>query len=636
MLILVVVIITRTYAWYVGYAGVRTDSEDIKMSSMGKYYASGSGTESDPFIITKARHLYNLAWLQDLGYYDEDQDSDSSTDGIQPFYFKLGANIDMSTLSQDGVQSPIPPIGIDSHPFVANFDGAGYAVTNLFVSTEFADDDYIKPSSTVLTSHTETISGGQIVTNYLGFFGYIGSLTKGTELDTEVTNFTIAKAVINTSKNVLAGYVAGYVDNDLSYVGVYYSNFDFSTGVSTIDDYEYISVYGLVGDYNNEDEKISWEDRPTSGGVGYGTSTDLHQLYENLGGTDGESISKLQAFPFRAKSSTLVSPSASTVSVTLASGTKSVSAVTTQEAVDTGNNLGYYVGSDIKLYNKASSVDYSAFYYPNNSSESYELPATINGDTYDAPSDDIVEYLTATQTDDDGNTYRNGDYLMRLTGSAQLDIANESGLYVVENAKVGSWEGNLLVPNRCVWVAPVTAGTFKFVLMNVDSSAMGFRLYKLTRSTPGDYSTYFTTSTYPIEFNALLLSGKAYYFEVEVTEDDIDAGYEYALSAGDGYKPYLSYIDIGVNGDTSASTGKISNIDFVYELSTTTSGYSEVSEDTLSGVGYALEGTSTSQFLLYVYRSQANGVQYVVSGSGITVTAFGNSSTKRDSTSDFS
>jgi len=632
LLLIGVICVTTTsiYAWYLGYVGLDPKTDEIRISANSTYYAAGNGTKENPYIITKPRHLYNLAWLQDLGYYDETKDSDTSTSEIDPFYFELGANLDMSELKRNGVQTALPPIGIDEHPFVANFNGNGYVISNLLISTDFANQNYIKPSTKVLDEHSETYLSNTIQTSYLGTFGYVGSKTKGTTLSTEVTNFTIAKARVNTTNNVLAGFIAGYADNDLSKIGVYYSNFDFSSNVGPISGYSFVSSYGLVGDYNYDDDKISWEDRPTSGGVGYGTSTDIHELYTNLGGIDGNSIGKLEAYPFRAKNGTKVNPSASQISMNLSSGTKNVYASKTQEAVTTGNNIGYYVGSDIKVYNKPSGVDYSKFYYPGDSAYSQELPS--NG--HNAPSEEIVEYLTKTQTDSEGNTYKNGDYLIRMTGNSQLDTNNEGGLTVVENARVGSWTGNLLVPIRCIWVAPVKAGTFKFVLMNIDNSSMGFRLYKLKRSEPGNYSSYFSQSSYPLEFNNLLLAKKAYYFEVEVTQEDVEAGYEYALSAGDGYHPYLSYIDIGAVGGTTSSVGIISNIDFVYSTNTT-SGYNEINENTLSGVGFKITGTSTSEMLIYIFRSEANGVQYVVSGSGMSVTSFGKSASKKDSTSDF-
>ncbi|MCR5786841.1 MAG: hypothetical protein K6G28_04000 [Acholeplasmatales bacterium] len=627
--------LTSAYAWYVGFVGLRTDSNKIKLQANASYYAGGNGTKNNPYIISNGRHLYNFAWLQDLGYYDEDKDSDESLAGIQPYYFKLGSNIDMSELSYQGVQAKLPPIGITQHPFVGNFDGAGYTISNLIVTTDFADV-IIKPSSNVLEDKNDTIINNVITTDYLGMFGYIGSKTLKTNLDTEVTNYTLANATVGTSKtNILSGFIAGYADNDISKIGVANSHFDFSIGVTNLSNQNYISNYGLIGDYNFQEGAIAWEDKPTKAGVGYGSSTDLRQLYISLGSVEGNAIGKNEAYPFRSETGIKISRSSNTIRMNLSAGAKDIETTVTQKASTNGNNLGYFVGSDIKIYANKSNIDYSKFYYPQDSGHSLELPYNSGGVKHNAPSEDIVKYLTEELTADDGTKYTNGKYLMRMSGSSQIDFINEKGLYAVPNAQVGEWTGNLLVPNRVIWVAPVKTGTMKFVLFNPESKAMGFRLYKLTRSTPKNYSTYFSAGEQVIECNATLLPLKAYYFEQEITQEDIDEGYEYALSAGDGYNPYIAYMDIGVNGSSVSKIGNIANIDWVYEDPTQENGYSQITETNLSGVGFQLEGKATSSYLLYIFRSASNGVLYVTTGNGITTTAFGKSATKKDSISEF-
>ena len=47
--------------------------------SLRSYYERGSGTRTDPFVITRPRHLYNFSRLQGLGVY-----------GDKPYYFQLG------------------------------------------------------------------------------------------------------------------------------------------------------------------------------------------------------------------------------------------------------------------------------------------------------------------------------------------------------------------------------------------------------------------------------------------------------------------------------------------------------------------------------------------------------------------
>jgi hypothetical protein len=628
-----VISVSSVYAWYLGFAGITTDTSDNRLSANSDYYYSGDGSKDNPYKITQARHLYNLAWLQDLGYYDDEDN---------PTYFELANDIDMSDLKKGGVQSPLPPIGIlnssdrtNSHPFVGNFKGNGYSIKNLMITTDFTSDNYLKPSKYVLDERTTTLINGSIASDYTGLFGYIGSKTRGTKLETSVSDFTLANAKIGSTKNTLSGYIAGYVDNDISEIGVYHSSFNFSRNVSAINGYKYISNYGLIGDYDSDNDIIEWQDKPSQNGVGYGSSTDLRQLYIDLSGKKDHSIGKNEAYPFRVESSTIIERTSDTIQMKLSQGTKLIETVKTQKASTKGNNLGYFVGSDIKLYDaNKKGINYSKFYYPHDSGSSYELPYSNGNIKYNAPDEEIVNYLTSVQTAENGSTYKNGDYLLRMTGSAQIDIINEKGLYAVPNAQVGSWQGNLLVPNRVIWVAPIKPGTMKFVLYNPESKAMGFRLYKLIRSTPKNYSTYFKDSSNVIECNATLLPGKAYYFEQNISQADVDNGYEYALSAGDGYKPYIAYMDIGVNGDSTSTIANIANVDFVYTTGVDT--YSKVTPTNLSGVGFILEGeVSTAEFILTITRTLANGIQYIYSGSGVNVTAYGKAAKDRSSQGTF-
>lgn len=46
-------------------------NKQIKGSTAGAYFARGTGTKDDPYVINRPIHLYNLAWLQDIGYFDD-------------------------------------------------------------------------------------------------------------------------------------------------------------------------------------------------------------------------------------------------------------------------------------------------------------------------------------------------------------------------------------------------------------------------------------------------------------------------------------------------------------------------------------------------------------------------------------
>ena len=77
-----------TIAWF----NTRLDidmNENIIGESNGAYFASGTGESGDPFIINSPVHLYNLAWLQYLGYFNNNTIGASSG----PTYFAIDPNL---------------------------------------------------------------------------------------------------------------------------------------------------------------------------------------------------------------------------------------------------------------------------------------------------------------------------------------------------------------------------------------------------------------------------------------------------------------------------------------------------------------------------------------------------------------
>ena len=112
--------------------------------SLRSYYECGSGTQSDPFVITRPRHLYNFSRLQGLGVYGEKT------------YFQLG-KVDLGGVNSSGVPmcyaddssmtqkpyldmsgsdqetNPINAIGSEALPFYGEFDGQNVEIKNLNV-----------------------------------------------------------------------------------------------------------------------------------------------------------------------------------------------------------------------------------------------------------------------------------------------------------------------------------------------------------------------------------------------------------------------------------------------------------------------------------------------------------------------
>ena len=188
----------------------------IEGSTMGAYFAYGNGIPTGDgnkvYGINKPRHLYNLAWLQYLGYFDNKQ-------GGPQFYFEIDPNME-GDLDMSGWV--LPPIGTEDHPFVGNFNGNGKTIKNLTVSNNFGD------YNTYPNDVSEWNSTNHKQPHILGLFGVVGNYnskyTVGNAFSTSViqvkntglTNINVKTAV----KDSLMGLVAGYVEGSLLNVAV--------------------------------------------------------------------------------------------------------------------------------------------------------------------------------------------------------------------------------------------------------------------------------------------------------------------------------------------------------------------------------------------------------------------------------
>ncbi len=643
--------ITSVFAWYVSNIGIIQDFNDNKLAANASYYESGKGTENDPYVIANARHLYNLAWLQDLGYYDD-----------KVYYFKLKNDIDMSNLklATQTIASPIPAIGIDAHPFIGVFDGQGYTINNLYVASYFSGSNCITPSREILQERNQdstyksfNTSTNMIISSYNGLFGIIKKYSDDTIKEensaSKVTNFTIANAKIESSQNTLVGYICGYVNSNLSTVGVAKSQLTLSSGITHVSSYP-VSKYGIIGDYNNSSTGIGWED---SGDVGYGTSTDIRELYYALGGNDDThsvEVGGKQAFPFRVDSSdsSIQDPSQTSAEVQISASSKAdVNLAKNQKAAS--NNIGYYVGNSVKAFRDSSVTNLTI------TTPSY----LYNYFSTDVPSE-VTEYLNKQTTDNSGGVSHNYQYSIFISDSTATALSsgynNPDNLNLVENAKVNNFsctsytasnEKVLLVPNRCIWVAPKQAGKFRLVVYNTENSAVcQLTIYRLVRSTPKDYSTYFTSATKFLIKQGVEITGsdanltipksnsnvalQAYYYTFDVSANDVNAGYEFAITQNVG-KPYIAYLDIGNNGSSDPGyIGYINDIDFTYVSG---SGYAIVGSEgfDLSKVYFNIDGTTTKEVSLYVMRSINTGnyvYYYFISDGGLNITTSGKPESK--------
>ena len=173
---------TSTFSWIVASDHV----EPVVSGSIhGSYFGGGNGTAESPYIINNPVHLYYLAWLQDLGYLNTADDNNH----IDACYFVLADDIDMEGYV-------LPSIGTIENPFVGNFDGNGYTISNLVVTN---NEEAMFELPRLNSSYGED-------TQITGFFGVVGSYDEAgtingysyTNYYNEVKNFLLKNVTVKT------------------------------------------------------------------------------------------------------------------------------------------------------------------------------------------------------------------------------------------------------------------------------------------------------------------------------------------------------------------------------------------------------------------------------------------------------
>lgn len=216
---------------------------DITSNVHKAYFESGDGSKETPYVIATPLQLYYFAWLQYLGYFNQDGDDEGTE--IDTVYFTLKNDIDMYTTDEDGkpLQYVLPPIGTTDNPFVGNFDGAGHTVKNAVIENYYSS--LIEPPN---ETTSENFKGVEII----GFFGVVGSLPEDKytydSSANEVKNLVLENLTVKTqTAESLIGLVAGYVNGVVDCVGVAGGTVNIKDGVKALSYTANISDYSLIG-----------------------------------------------------------------------------------------------------------------------------------------------------------------------------------------------------------------------------------------------------------------------------------------------------------------------------------------------------------------------------------------------------
>lgn len=149
---------------------VSDDGDGRGNVGLRSYFHTGIGTEARPFVITRPRHFYNLARLQNLGAFSEHtyfqlgydltangkgNNNGVLDDGEKWLVYTGDSGSETSTvldMSASFYSNTIFPVGSEGAPFYGEFNGNGLVISDLTV-TSFPEDvgvfGYTAPGSYV-------------------------------------------------------------------------------------------------------------------------------------------------------------------------------------------------------------------------------------------------------------------------------------------------------------------------------------------------------------------------------------------------------------------------------------------------------------------------------------------------------
>lgn len=537
------------FAWFVQDAVTYTPG--FGGSSAGAYFKSGSGTESDPYVIANKYHLYNLAWLQNTG----------KLEGTH-YYFELDKELSGSVEMAGMV---LPPIGNDEYPFTGVFNGNGKTIADLVVST----------NKNVLTNSPLQSGASYEFSRAVGLFGMTGTDAEGTA---EISNFILKDPVVEVSDETKTAYIdTAYGSASSEVIGIAVGAVENNVKVSSIGvvggrllvrKTGYTTFNSILGSVADNSYAVTGGGYTGTGGSGnsFGASFDVETYYERLKQI-GRNQYNLDETQSAVKDQYLSDKDAQEVSAylptldyseeywKLASGEKLPFTVTDQSTYDgadakevvASNNIGYFTGNENKIeiltqrtfsepltYPGGDYVDWSTtegtpsttkqipcWFYTYTNSWLTDETYTINGVEYvGSYSNENTSYSTGagfaplTEEQFEGLPAniinllpevgeKKGFTTIRLSqifnNMSQIGVNTDKAQWYYNNqiSYMGNTYGEesddvskgIILPNNAIWFKPSQAGVFRFVMF-ASTAGDGFVLAKAKRYTDQSLSGY--------------------------------------------------------------------------------------------------------------------------------------------------
>ena len=594
-------------AWLSG-AKTEVDMNSAHGGVVSQYFHCGSGTEQDPYVITRPVHLYNLTQLYKLKpeefatnniHYQVGYDLDGNSNTLEVYEYENGVFQEDICTTLDMTDQPIIPIGNATNPFVGKFDGSGIIIDNLTVADSGASD--------------------------LGFFGYVD---EGAEIhDIYLDNLTIdtnGAVAGHSHEHANTGYIAGHIEDALCFTNVYVNHASL-TGTGNVN-----NDWGYFGYCKNAASLEAFIDKAEQGeeeawGGSFHSQFYTNLLYETNHSTTSEttnSITGQGGYTIKKTASATSNPASNQVVYRLRDGSFIPLKFTDNRAALT--NTGYLVGSNIGTGANASPKisSYKMINLQNalsntrstNMADTYKASGNI---TYDDSKLEVLTYQNGWKRIKDDHNAQNNSTNAAITSYTRTDVADlgfvkyTASRAALQETLTGTnfihgihFDNNAISTSNLLTVSANTArvqgsnitttyqlpkgsidfnlkeeGFINFFAGTYNSSQVNlnfFSLYQVTRNANGNITAltqikkiykassgagyiYQTGNSKPSGAGDLafdvetILHGNApvinmmYYFEIPV-----NAG-EYAMGvAGSTQGAYMIYLDLGANGGTES------------------------------------------------------------------------------------
>ena len=258
----IIMLVSMSFAWFFN------TTADIVPNPTGEvitsYFHCGTGTEEDPYVITRPVHLYNLTRLyEDLAGFAEANNHfqlgyDLDNDGDLEFYSYSDSGVYQSDYSDRlnmNYYENFTPIGSEEKPFGGVFNGSSLTIDKLNISGEGISD--------------------------IGVFGYVTKDATIQDLYIDNLNIDVTGAVADAhdahDTNAYVGYIVGHLENANCVTNTYVNNCEITGhSVLTKNDWGYYGKCDNAGTLKDFLAHAGNED-PSWGG-----SVNMQKMYNRL------------------------------------------------------------------------------------------------------------------------------------------------------------------------------------------------------------------------------------------------------------------------------------------------------------------------------------------------------------------